>query len=612
VTTVPARGPGRAAPLDRPGDPAPWPVERLRDSTAARIIGDTLRRTAQPALWLLLAVVILAPCVCFLVTAFSPQIFDQVPAGDAPHWWIAHVWTWHYFAEAVNGSEITSLLNSIWVACAAAAIGIAIGFPIAWMLHRADVPFRRLLSGAMWLVLIVPSWVPSEGWETLVAPDSMLFRAHLGAAWETRLVMGPCGVVLVLGLRAVPFAYLAITAALGGLGQEFEDAARTHGANRWQAIRLVAPILAPAIWSAVAIGFAETIGDFGVAATLANRSGFRMATYELYQNIGNYPGNFPVAAAVGTLLVATVAIPLSLQAKALRGRSYAVLSGRSRQVQRKQMTARGKAGALGLIGGFYLFAIGVPAFGAVSASVLPNIVTSLQPTFGYYTQTFTDAAQYAPFERSLAYGLVTASVTVVAGFIGARLLTRQRTTSTKVLDFMLLAVVALPSVVFGAGYILFYNLPALSRVGLDLYQTVTLLVLAYTASSLPTNARILVGPVSQIQPSLHDSARVHGAGALRAWAHGVIPAVSRPIVMAWLLTFTGVFLELPLSELLEPFNAPPLSVQIQNDSTYHYSLAMAETVSASLIALLAVGVVLGAYRLLAPAGWRRIGGAARG
>jgi iron(III) transport system permease protein len=573
---------------------------------------EASRRFAQPALWIVLGLAILAPCVCFLITAFSPRIFDQVPIGDAPQWWIHNVWTWHYFGEALSGNEIASLGNSIWVACAAALIGIAVGYPIAWLLHRCDVPFRRVLGGAMWLVLIVPSWVPSEGWVTLVAPDSLLFRAHLGGAWMTHLVMGPFGVVLVLGLRAVPFSYLAITAALHGLGQEFEDAARTHGANRWQALRLVTPILMPAILSALAIGFAETISDFGVAATLANRSGFRMATYELYQNIGNYPGNFPVAASVGILLVGTVAIPLVLQARALRGRSYAVLSGRTRPVQRKQLTTRGKAAALSLIGVYYLFAIGVPAFGAVSASILPDIVSSLRPTFSYYRQTFTDSAQYAPFERSLIWGLITASITVVGGFVAARLLTKQKTASTKVLDFMLLAVVALPSVVFGAGYILFYNLPAMSKIGLDLYQTATLLVLAYTASSLPTNARVLVGPVSQIQPSLHDSARVHGAGAIRAWAHGVIPAVSRPVVMAFLLTFTGVFLELPLSELLEPFNAPPLSVQIQNDATYHYSLAMAETVSAALIAFVAVGAVLLAYRLLAPAGWRRIGGTARG
>ena len=75
--------------------------------------------------------------------------------------------------------------------------------------------------------------------------------------WVTHLIMGPGGVVLLLGLRLVPFTYLAVTAGLAGLGQEFEDAARVHGAGRAATFRLIWPMLAPAIWSALAIGFAE-------------------------------------------------------------------------------------------------------------------------------------------------------------------------------------------------------------------------------------------------------------------------------------------------------------------------------------------------------------------
>ena len=39
---------------------------------------------------------------------------------------------------------------------------------------------------------------------------------------------------------------------------------------------------------------------------------------------------------------------------------------------------------------------------------------------------------------------------------------------------------------------------------------------------------------------------------------------------------------------------------------------MAQSVLAVGIAFAAVGLVLGGYRLLAPAGWRRIGAASRG
>jgi ABC transporter/Binding-protein-dependent transport system inner membrane component len=144
--------------------------------------------------------------------------------------------------------------------------------------------------------------------------------------------------VLLLGLRCVPFSYLAISAALGGLGQEFEDAARVHGASRWQALRLIAPILAPAIMSALAIGFAESISDFGVAATLAYNSNFTLATYALYAAIGNFPPSFPLAAGMSWLLVLAVSVPLFLQARALRGRSYAILSGRTRQAVRRRLS----------------------------------------------------------------------------------------------------------------------------------------------------------------------------------------------------------------------------------------------------------------------------------
>ena len=154
------------------------------------------------------------------------------------------------------------------------------------------------------------------------------------------------------------------------------------------------------------------------------------------------------------------------------------------------------------------------------------------------------------------------------------------------MDYLLLASVALPGVVFGAGYIFAYNLPIMSTLHINLYQTVQLLVIAYIASSLPTNARVLVGSVSQLQPSLQDAARAHGAGAIVAWARGVLPVLSRPIMMAWLYTFCGVFLELPLSQLLYAPGSPPASIAIEDNlSNYHFGVGMAQAVLAVAIAL---------------------------
>jgi iron(III) transport system permease protein len=560
-------------------------------------------RFGMPLFWAALVFFILVPCASSIALAISPRLFSQ-----GSQWF-----TLTYLGQAFTGSTAIAIANSLWVSSAAAALGLAIGFPIAWLAGRTTLPGRRFVAGSMWLVLLLPSWLPALGWERLVEPNGAMYRIGLDWPWMTHTIMGPAGVVFLLGLRSVPFTYLAVTAALAGLGQEFEDAARVHGASRIGTLRLIWPMLAPAIWSALAIGFAESISDFGVAATLAYNSNFTLATYQLFAAIGNFPPSFPLASAMGTLLVAAVAIPLALQARALRGRSYQMLSGRTRQVIRRQLSRPAAIAAAAGVGLFYLIALGVPGFGAVSASLFGDLGGSYTLTLVTYRALLHEAGQIGPLERSLIYAVVTSFITVTGGFIAAWLLAQRRAKSSRALDFLLLAAIALPSVVFAAGYIFAYNLPFWSRLGINLYQTTTLLLIAYAASSLPTNARVLVGAVSQLQPSLKDAARTHGAGAVAAWARGVLPVVSRPIVMAWLLTFCAVFLELPISQLLYAPGSPPAAIAIENNlSNYHFGVGMAQAVFAVAIALAAVLVVLGGYRLIAPAGWRRIGGASRG
>jgi iron(III) transport system permease protein len=586
---------------------------RSRRALSVRAIGLTPGRivaaTGKPLFWTMLILFILVPCASSLVLAISPRLFDQ---GSQ---WL----TFTYLRQAFTGATAIAITNSLWVSGASAALGLAIGFPIAWLANRTTLPGRRLVLPSMWLVVLLPSWLPALGWERIVQQQGVMYRLGLDWPWVTHLIMGPFGVVLLLGLRAVPFTYLAITAGLAGLGQEFEDAARVHGASRSQTLRLIWPMLAPAIWSALAIGFAEAISDFGVASTLAYTSNFTLGTYQLYADIGNFPPSFPAASSLGLLLVAAVAIPLALQARALRGRSYQMLSGRTRQAVRRELSARGKAAAVSGMALFYVIALGVPAFGAVSTSLLTNFGSSFTFTLTNYRELFHPLAgqpgQFGPLGRSFAYGVIAACVTVVGGFIAAWLLAQARQRSSRVLDFVLLAAVALPGVVFAAGYIFFYNLPVFSTLGINLYQTQTLLVIAYVASSLPTNARVLVGAVSQLQSSLRDAARTHGAGPLIAWTRGVLPVVSRPLTMAWLLAFAGVFLELPISQLLYAPNEPPASVAINDNlSTYatSFGVGMAQSVLAVAIALALVGAVLGGYRLFAPAGWRRIGATTRG
>jgi iron(III) transport system permease protein len=90
----------------------------------------------------------------------------------------------------------------------------------------------------------------------------------------------------------------------------------------------------------------------------------------------------------------------------------------------------------------------------------------------------------------------------------------------------------------------------------------------------------------------------------------VLPVISRPVLNAWLLTFTAILLELPVSQLLAPPGSQPISVGITVTlAKYDFGGGTAMEVLAILTALLVVGAVYLLFRVLAPRGWRTLGAA---
>ena len=198
-----------------------------------------------------------------------------------------------------------------------------------------------------------------------------MYRVGLDWPWVTHAIMGPFGVVLLLGLRCVPFTYLAITAALAGLGQEFEDAARVHGAGRSQALRLI-------------------IADPGPGHLVGARDRLRRVDQRLRRGgharlqLELHPGHLPAVRGDRQL-------PAQLPAgrgdglaagraggdparRSRRGRCAAgptpMLSGRTRQAVRRRLTARAASRRPARSALFFVVTLGIPGFGAVSGSLL--------------------------------------------------------------------------------------------------------------------------------------------------------------------------------------------------------------------------------------------------
>lgn len=572
----------------------------LQAAVPLRFLAVSFSRGVWLLLWLGCFFLLVVPTICFLILAFSPAAFEQ---GSQ---WL----TLQSFALALQGPTLRGLLNSLVVGTLTALLAVVVATGLAWLVHRTAVSGRTLWNMLVWALLLAPSYMSVLGWESLVERNGVLAQLGIDVPVVRHLVMGPAGVVWILATKGIPFAYLAVSAGMQGLGREFEDAARVHGARPWQALRAVIPMLAPALWSAAAIVFAESISDFGVASTLAAGAHFPLATYTLFLAIDSTPIQLPVASAIGWFLVAGVALALVVQYRALKGRSYAVLSGRTRLGAPRRLGSRGHAVALVGIFLFFGLALGVPALGAVSASLLKDFGSTFSPdrlTFGNYHRALTSQGLLQPLLLSARLAALTATFAVVAGMLLGRLLSRRRLTlSGRLLDLFLLGAIALPSIVLAAGYIFAYNLPIWNVVGIELYGTLFLLGMGYLASALPSTTRLLVGPLALIQGSLIEAARVHGAGEARASRTILVPLIARALLWAWLLTFTGTLLELPLSQLLYPPDHVPLAVAIiKHLENYDFAGGSAMMVIAVAGMLVVIGVALLAFRLIVPGGWQQ-------
>ena len=581
----------------------------LSETSSTRQPLARLRRVRWSGLvvWLVLLFLIIIPVVTFVLVAISPRLFRQ---GTS-------YFTFSNITAAFQGYTGQGILDSLLVATLVGVFSVTFATIIAWIVQRTNIYGRRLWSGAMWLLLLVPTWMTTLGWIDVISPGELMSALGVHTLFFFHMFFGASGIVFVLSTAALPFSYFVISVGMRGLGSEFEDAARVHGAGRLLTVRTVLPIIAPALLSAFAISFAEAMSDFGVAFTLGSSSHFPIATYTLFNAIYAFPANFPVAAVIAAVLILSTVPPVFLQARVMRGRSYAVLSGRTKAVKRYQFSPVVRVGVTLALGLFMFFVLGLPLLGAVTSS-FTNTASFITTSGIHWTlQSYKDVFQPLPSFTTLGpplwtsnqLGIWVATGTLVLAYVLARrMASRTPGVGQRITDVFLLGSIAIPGIVLGVGYIFFYDQRFITSHIVDLYETMPLLIMGLIASSVPSQARLLTGPVGQIQSSLSEAARVHGASKWRAFRSTSLPLLSRALVWAWLLTFTKTISELAIAQILYQPGKEPASVVIE---TYLGTIFAAIGSAATVITLVemvgVIAVVLLIFRLVTPKGWRRIG-----
>ncbi len=563
---------------------------------------NALEHVGWPVFWVVLALVLIIPSAAFLVLAVSPHLFGQ---GSA---WFSL----SSFSSALSGVTLQGMRNSVVVGVVAAIFATFVGSFLGFGLQRTNMKGKAVFSVAIWGILLLPSYIIAVGWQVLLDRGGVLSSINLFSPKLLNLFFGPVGYALILGIKGVPFAYFAVAGPISSLGSSYEEAIRTHGGGRIEVLRTLGPVLLPAVFSALVVVFAESVADFGTAAVIAPNAHFPVATYNLYVALSSYPANFSEAAVIGWMLVTVVGVALAVQHHFTKRRRFATLGGKATAARIKQVGFWGQSAILVGFFAFFAIALGVPTLGALSSSMLkPLSSMSLgNLSFFAYRGIFSVTGFGSSLVFSFKMAVLNATLAVVLAAIVARRLTSSKVGLIgKLLDVTVIIAIALPGLVLAAGYIFAYNLPILQSIGLHLYGTVTVLAMAYLAGALPSSSRVLLGPMAQIQGSLLEAARVNGSRAFVSWRKAVLPLLAPSLLWAWLLTFAGTFLELPASELLAPPGVTPVSVaivQILNKSNLYQGTAL--SIVALLIDLGMIVLVMMVFKVLAPKGWRRVGG----
>jgi sulfate transport system permease protein len=170
---------------------------------------------------------------------------------------------WGHFWETVTGARaLASYRLSIGASLVAAAINSFLGLLTAWVLVRYDFPGKRIVDALVDLPFALPTAVAGITLTALFAGNGWVgsWLEPLGI----KVAFTWLGVVVALTFIGLPFVVRTVQPVLQELDPEFEEAAATLGAGRWQSLkRVVFPELFPALLTGFALAFARAVGEYG-------------------------------------------------------------------------------------------------------------------------------------------------------------------------------------------------------------------------------------------------------------------------------------------------------------------------------------------------------------
>lgn len=485
-----------------------------------------------------------------------------------------------------------ALWNTLEASFLATLVSVAIGTAMACAIVLTDIRHKALITFVLMLPLLIPPQITALAWIELAGPGSPVL-GPLGLApapGQTNPLYSLSGIVLVMGIEHATLVFLAVRAGLIGLPRDLVEAARLSGAGPLVTLRrVILPLAGPSILAGAALAFVASIGNFGVPALLGIPGRYTMLTTLIYQRLNGFgPSVLGEVAAIALILILLTVAGLGLRAF-LAGRIGAVIDRGG--VALTPFALKGRRLPTELVLWTVLVVIAIlPLVALIAASLKPAVGVPLNADTAtlanYRFAVFGSEATRRAFANSF---FLAGSAALIAAFVAiplAYLAVIRRLRPARVLELVADTPYAVPGTVLALGVILVY-LPPLPFLGVSIYGTLAIILVAYLARFLTLALRPVTACMETIEPALDEAARVVGAGPLRRLVSIILPIAAPAAAAGALLIFMTAFNELTVSALLWSTGTETLGVVV------FFLQYEGNSPAASALAAVTVAVTLG-------------------
>jgi molybdate transport system permease protein len=160
--------------------------------------------------------------------------------------------------------DFLALLTTLKLASISTVILLLLGTPLAWWLSRTRCRLKVLIEAVIALPLILPPTVLGFYLLISLGPNGVIGSSLINMGGEP-LAFTFTGLIVGSIIYSLPFVVQPLQNAFSSIGKRPLELASTLGANAFDRfVSVVLPLSKAGFITATVMGFAHTIGEFGV------------------------------------------------------------------------------------------------------------------------------------------------------------------------------------------------------------------------------------------------------------------------------------------------------------------------------------------------------------